>query len=67
MAGLKSTLLEQEMSRKKFLSYIGIAMLTLFGLNNFISLLQGKSIFGQNLINQQDQDPEAFGTRKFGV
>jgi hypothetical protein len=67
MTDFKAVLLEQEMSRKKFLSYIGLAMLTLFGLNNFISLLQGKQIPGQHLINQPDQNPEAFGTRKFGV
>ena len=67
MTPFRPTLLEQEMSRKKFLSYIGVAMLSLFGLSNFISLLQGRQIPGQHLIGQSNQDPEAFGARKFGV
>jgi hypothetical protein len=67
MAAIRPALLEQEMSRKKFLLYIGFAMMTLFGLNNFISLLQGKQIPGQHLIDPQNENPSAFGTRKFGA
>ena len=66
MTAIRPVLFEQEMTRKKFLSYIGLALLTIFGLNNLISLMQGKTIPGQTVTTQSNNNAQGFGSRKFG-
>ena len=60
--------LNTEVTRKQFIQYIGIALLMLFGLHNFLSLL-GSSKTGGNrsgIIGMLDNAAGGFGSRRFG-
>ncbi|HUC87732.1 MAG TPA: hypothetical protein VMR95_01105 [Candidatus Binatia bacterium] len=59
------TLLTHELTRKEFLSYGGLALLSLFGLHNFIAFFKGNvPHHNDNLANDATG---GFGSRKFGV
>jgi hypothetical protein len=60
------TLLNHELTRKEFLSYGGVALMSLFGLHNFISFLKGDVGRGHNN-NLANDSTSGFGSRKFGV
>lgn len=60
-------LLSRQMTRKEFLRLFVVALVALFGINNFIAALRKSP----KLTNEQPTVPEkaseGFGTRKFGV
>ena len=60
-------LLQKQMSRKEFLQIVGMALLTIFGVNNLISLLLRSNQQPQN-ITQTGKVPTShgFGSRTFG-
>lgn len=60
--------LNTEITRKQFIQYIGIALLMLFGLHNFLSLLGNHQAGGSqsgiaHLLNNASSN---FGSRRFG-
>ncbi|HSX06185.1 MAG TPA: hypothetical protein VLG92_00505 [Candidatus Saccharimonadia bacterium] len=58
--------LNAEITRKQFLEYTAAAILTLFGLNNLLSLLSSNKP-PRYLDTPGGNDPDGFGTRKFGM
>lgn len=46
-----ANLLHKEMTRKEFLSVVGLAALSIFGLGTFIKLLTGKSLETNHILN----------------
>lgn len=63
----KKTFLELKMTRQEFLKYAGVAVISLFGIKNFISLL-GHPELMKNQADSVSQNPsKVFGTRKFGA
>ncbi len=69
MRDTKAKLLENEVTRKEFLVYMSMALVTVLGLKNFLSLLNGS--FHREYLAKSRQSPQdnadGFGTRKFGV
>lgn len=60
---LQEQLLQKEMSRRQFLQFAGVAVISLFGLSNLLSLLT-------NLGDAKPKDKterHGFGASKFGV
>lgn len=59
--------LSAEITRKQFLEYLAAAVLALFGLNNLLSLLSGAKP-GRTIVvhDGSGNNPDGFGTRKFG-
>jgi hypothetical protein len=53
-------LLSKEMTRAEFLRFGGLAILALFGLNNFMNLLQSQQ-------KQEQHSAHGFGSSKFGI
>lgn len=69
MRDTKTKLLENEMTRKEFLIYMSMALVTVLGLKNFLSLLNGsfhREYFAKSQKSSQD-DADGFGSRRFGV
>jgi hypothetical protein len=62
----KNKLLEQEITRKEFLTYVTMAMASIFGLKNFLDLLTGHHQGWSNKSHSQDAT-KGFGGGKFGV
>lgn len=60
--------LNTEITRKQFIQYIGIGLLMLFGLHNFLQLLNGDKhgTHGSILPSLGDGVTDSFGTRRFG-
>ena len=59
--------LNTEITRKQFIQYIGVALLMLFGLHNFLSLLGGgKAGSRGGLMGMLDNAANGFGSRRFG-
>lgn len=60
-------LLQKQMSRKEFLQIVGMALLTIFGVNNLISLMLRGNQQPQN-VTQAGKVPTShgFGSRTFG-
>ena len=59
--------LNTEITRKQFIQYIGVALLMLFGLHNFLSLLGGNKIGGhRGIVGMLDSATSSFGSRRFG-
>lgn len=61
--------LSTPMSRKEFLRVLGVGLLSLLGVVNFISLLAKSSSVttgSRTTLGKQDQ-PSSFGSRKFGA
>lgn len=58
--------LNTEITRKQFLQYMTAAALTVFGLNNLISLLTGNK-FDHAVQLPSPKDSHGFGNSKFGV
>ena len=58
--------LNTEITRKEFLRYLMAAMLMLFGLNNFLSMLHGAN---KIIVERRpaDSGADGFGSRRFGV
>lgn len=62
------TLLETQMTRKEFLQFLGGAIVILFGLHNFVQLLQQhKNKTSQQQTTQPVNASHGFGSRKFGA
>jgi hypothetical protein len=59
--------LSTEITRKQFLQYLAATLLTVFGLNNLLSLLSGSHDVHHVLAPNTGTDHNSFGTRKFGV
>jgi len=59
--------LDKEITRKQFLQYMAAAMLTMFGLNNLVSLLTGNKPQRIVIETQPQTNHDGFGTRKFGA
>ena len=58
-------LLSRQMTRKEFLQVLGMAILTLIGVGNFIALWRKQSeASGQSA---RDQAASGFGSRRFGA
>lgn len=57
--------LNTEVTRQQFIQYIGITLLMLFGLHNFLSLLGSHKTIGGHTTHFDDAD-QGFGSRKFG-
>ena len=59
--------LNTEITRKQFIQYIGIGLLMLFGLHNFLQLL-GSNKHGTHgsLFPTLGDSADGFGTRRFG-
>ncbi len=57
-------LLEREMSRKEFLQFLGSSLVVLFGLSNFVNLLQRTA--HPTHIQNSGEARGGFGSRKFG-
>jgi hypothetical protein len=57
--------LNTEITRKQFLQFMAAALLTVFGLNNILSLLGGSRDVHHVLVPGTDHN--GFGTRKFGT
>lgn len=69
---MQETVLERlqlEVTRKQFLQYSAGAILTVFGLNNLITLLTGTKPGRTNLMSTTEAPTRGrgFGTSKFGV
>lgn len=63
----KKTFFELKMTRQEFLKYAGMALLSLFGIKNFLSLLHHPELI-KNQADGLGQNPaKVFGTRKFGA
>jgi hypothetical protein len=64
---IKTKLLENEMTRKEFLIYMSMALVSVLGLKNFLSLLNG-SFHREYMAKPQSSQDKAngFGSRKFG-
>ncbi len=60
--------LNTEVTRKQFIQYIGIALLMLFGLHNFLQLLGSDKhgVHGSLLQPLGNGATDSFGTRRFG-
>lgn len=64
-------LFKKQMTRKEFLQFVGLAILGVLGLKNFITFLMEQTQLGQKteqpkqLANQAQ--PNGFGSSKFGV
>jgi len=56
-------LLDKEVTRKEFLKYGAMILLSLFGLHNIINLLSGNS---HSLSGSNREATHGFGSRKFG-
>jgi hypothetical protein len=61
--------LNTEITRKQFLQYAAAALLTVFGLNNLLSLLlgHGRDTRTMYVPGGPTLEQNGFGTRKFGV
>jgi hypothetical protein len=60
-------LFAKQMSRKEFLQFMGMAVIALFGLNNFIAFLrQHPQTSSQSADKTKDSTSNGFGSRKFG-
>lgn len=61
-------LLAKQMTRKEFLQIIGVGILTVFGVSNFLSLLGSRS---QPTVRSREvasnDSSRGFGSRKFGM
>lgn len=64
MSEIKNKLLEREVTRKEFLIYISMALLSLFGISNFLSLITGHRMPDLDRITGNSSD--GFGSRRFG-
>lgn len=61
-------LLAKQMTRKEFLQFAGMAIIALFGLNNFITFLKQNQPATSNKTAVTDQSKgRGFGSSKFGV
>ena len=61
-------LMQKEVTRKEFVQYMGLGIVTLLGLSNFLSLLQ--HMRGRQMPNPYLDDPtkrSGFGASRFGV
>ena len=66
MSKALSKLLEKEVTRKEFLQFMGAALITILGLNNFIALLTHAA---QTSTSHAPNDPNrhGFGSSRFGA
>jgi|TARA_B100001245_G_scaffold87132_1_gene62859 hypothetical protein len=62
-------LFAKQMTRKEFLEAIGMAVLMVFGVSNFVSFLtkQTKQTGHLSGAQKKEDSGQGFGTRKFGV
>ena len=67
MSKALSQLLEKEVTRKEFLQFLAAAIIALFGLNNFISLLTSYSRNATATQTIDDANRHGFGSSKFGA
>jgi hypothetical protein len=66
MSKALSKLLEKEVTRKEFLQFLGAALITIFGLNNFIALLtQTTQTTTSHASDKNGQ--HGFGSSRFGA
>lgn len=68
MRETKTKLLENEVTRKEFLIYMSMALITVLGLKNFLSLFNG-SFHREYLAKSKQSFPDnndGFGSRRFG-
>ena len=63
----QNSLLEAEMTRKQFIAYMGVVLLSIFGLNNFYELLKNHGIPKHMQVGEGVQEGQGFGSRKFGA
>jgi len=63
---LQKKLLQREMTRKEFLQFAGSSLLILFGLSNFLTLVNHLSKPAK-VTTTSDQATHGFGSRKFGA
>ncbi|MDB5177257.1 MAG: hypothetical protein JWN75_925 [Candidatus Saccharibacteria bacterium] len=60
-------LFAKQMSRKEFLQFMGMAVIALFGLNNFILFLRDQQKSAKSKEVAKDPASHGFGSRKFGA
>lgn len=61
---LTKELFSREMTRKEFVQFAGMAIIAMFGVNNFLSFLYKNSFKSSQY---QQQSGRGFGSSKFGV
>ncbi|MCA9334601.1 hypothetical protein KC953_00485 [Candidatus Saccharibacteria bacterium] len=61
---LASELFSKEMTRKEFMQFAGMAVLAMFGVNNFLKFIAQNT--GKNS-HTADKSGRGFGSSKFGV
>lgn len=60
--------LDKPMTRKEFMRVIGVSILTLLGVVNFISLLSKTSdVTRDGIASRNDKSGSGFGSSKFGA
>lgn len=67
MGQTKRELLSRPMTRKEFLQLIGVAILSIIGITNFLSSLQSGLITPRSRQRVAKSESSGFGSRKFGV
>jgi len=55
--------MEKEVSRGEFLSVVGLAVMSIFGLGAIIKLLTGKSLDNHHVLNSSGYSSSAYGGR----
>ena len=63
----KKSFLEQRMTRTEFLKYGAMALVSLFGIKNFLSLLHHPELIKNQAVSVNQDNRQVFGTRKFGA
>lgn len=64
---VRRALLDREMTRKEFLQIVGGSLVVLFGVANFIKLMQQYAQPNAAKNQAASQASKGFGSRKFGV
>lgn len=64
---VKSELFAQSMSRKEFLRFFTLAVLTLFGFNNFMGFINSRTNNQQQIQLTQKTSGHGFGSSRFGA
>lgn len=59
--------LNTAITRKQFLQYSAMLLLTVFGVDNFMYLVTGKSPARSRMSNAESSAHNGFGSRKFGA
>jgi len=64
MKTLLPALMEKEVSRGEFLSVLGLAVVSVFGLSTIVKLLTGKSLDNHHALSTAGYGSSAYGGRR---